>query len=87
MVIATSSELPGRRYEALGLVSAICHLSSGMRTGTLDVARLLQGAAEHESRHGKSRFPNAGEAALLPWQATRSAPPAWQARGETVTAA
>src|SRR5260221_6228143 len=52
-----------------------------------DALRMIQGAVEHSSRHGKSWFPGVGEATLLPWQATRSAPPAWQARGEMVTAA
>ncbi len=39
MIIATISELPGQRYEALGLVSAILHISAGMRANTLDLAR------------------------------------------------
>jgi hypothetical protein len=32
MIITTLSELPGRRYEALGLVSAACYIPVGMRT-------------------------------------------------------
>ena len=39
MVIATSSELPGQRYEAIGLVSAVCQILLAGRTSTLDVAR------------------------------------------------
>jgi hypothetical protein len=31
-----------------------------------DALRMIQGAAEHSSRHSKSWFPGVGEAALLP---------------------
>ena len=39
MILATLSELPGKKYEAIGLVSTILHISAGMRTNTLDLAR------------------------------------------------
>ena len=39
MISATIAEVPGKPYEALGLVSAILHIPAGMRTNTLDLAR------------------------------------------------
>ncbi len=50
MVIVTLSALPGKPYEARGLVSTILHISAGMRTNTLDLARdqlETQAAAMH----------------------------------------